>query len=258
MNNRTLRTLACICLFIIPAAFIHAAIAATELEHLPHAWPYRVQLQEDLEIPEKGDTKLPQHLAGILIRVEGDQAIIDFGRFGLYPVPFHVTNILQLANAINDGRMVKDRPNYGNMVAPRLIEPDPDFPGAWRKFPSIEALDTRGFAFIYLSRLEQLDTLFACAREALSSAGDKAAVLILVPLFEGSYPEIQQRIMASGLPLKLFVEHLREGYIHALHHEPEEDSDSVVVTDLDGKIISRNPSLDLGGLSLLPRKSAAP
>ena len=140
------------------------------------------------------------------------------------------------------------------MVAPRLIESDPENQGKWRKVPSEAALVTRGFAFVYLCAYDQLEAALDAVSEVAGGHLEDTAIIILVPLFAGHHEDIQAAIDSRGAPYRLFVEHLRAGYIHALHHLPLDGQNTVVVTDLEGKIHSRSSGLDLKGLSSLPRR----
>ena len=98
------------------------AVTAGSLLGHERYWPYHVTLVRDWKPPGTG--QLRQGTRGVLIRVESaEQARIDFGRWGLHPVPIPVTDLVANANRIRLGGLAKPGPNFLVAIGRFLLDP---------------------------------------------------------------------------------------------------------------------------------------
>lgn len=84
-------------------------------------WPFEVSI-----VGEEDDQPTSKSFHGILLRIEKDgMAIVDFGRDGRKHVSVENTDIIENANKILEGQLIKDGPNFirqtTNMFATRKI-----------------------------------------------------------------------------------------------------------------------------------------
>jgi hypothetical protein len=196
-------------------------------------WPFRVELTESFARPDRPKSPLPKGLRGVLIRAEENRLIVDFGRFGLYPIDQEITDFQNRLRQIQSGEREKSDPNYVNMIGPRLIESGEYAPV---KFPVTRTRSARAFLFIYAKDKESLKSL--ASEISSTTKGLEDIVTILIPQFPYTDLEINALLNQHDLPCKAFLDFLCQPYIHSLHHSPD-GRNLAVLTDMEGKILQK-------------------
>jgi hypothetical protein len=178
-------------------------------------WPYHVLLASAWT--PKGSVKaLPSGIPGVLIRVEPDKtARIDFGRDGLYRVPVSATDLVERANRVRTGDLVKPAPNMALAIGPRLASSSDPTPVPYR---TSATQNPRGFLAVFAD-VRSAD--FPALAKALSELQGRGHVLtLLFPRNQGQDHWIREELRRLDWTVPFVYDHLAEGYTKSLIDDP--------------------------------------
>lgn len=201
------------------------------LEQLPSAlWPTFVVLEDSEGLSAKTGAR------GILIRVVGDELLVDFGRDGLMTIDPRRTNFLEaIKQAISDHEE-KDFPNLALQIGNKLMRFDRGENSGAIRFKHVEE------KVLYI--LLYVDQYSPDLAQELLDFGAAYADL------EDRFPELIVVIMpndrtfydfaaTTGYGVPMITPHVRRGYINSLAHRVS-DYPAFVACDANGKVITKS------------------
>lgn len=211
-----------------------------ELEQLPSTlWPTFIQLQDSHRLASKVGFR------GTLIRIEGDQLLVDFGRHGLMQVDPHQTNFFDQVMAGIKNQDAKEFPNLALQIGNKLMRFDRGKESGAIRFEEIEGKSL--YILLYLDQYspDQAQDLLDFG-VAYSDLEDRYPGLIVVLMpNDRTYYDFGA---TSGYAVPMIAPHLRKGYIDSLAHQVE-TYPTLVACDANGKILARStPNLSLENL----------
>lgn len=164
----------------------HAANEEAEvvtLENLPRQerfWPHQVQLVQDWK-PEGWEGDFGWGM-GVVIEVDsGARVRVDFSRFGKHWIPGQVTDIVERANQIRLGEVVKFKPNLVLALGNRLLDPT----GRTLVESEVDLFDQNAFVLVFADpRSEDFPDLVGTLSALFGRAG-----LHCVLLPQGGHPD---------------------------------------------------------------------
>lgn len=210
-----------------------------ELYDQSEFWPWFTSLTENVQVDGR---ELKTGERGVLIRLtdEGESALVDFGRLGIYNIETKSTNIAIETQKLKNGEVTKGQPNLITLLHPRLIK--------------VENSKKRRSLFKDISEIES----FMCIRfpntpEAWEMVSQKIKLiqeeikarpseLILFPVGpdflsdEDMFSRMQEYDI---LEANYMYDFLAQSYIKILWHDLQitDDSLQIAVFDLDGKLL---------------------
>jgi hypothetical protein len=189
-------------------------ITAANLFETERTWPYRVVLTEAWQPPGRGE-RVPAGTNGVLIRVEpGELARIDFAREGKYEVPIAKTDLVENANRIQRGELVKPEPNFVTAIGTKLLDSRSNPP---QLFPPDEIADRRFFLCVFADATARNFAELASSLRPLAQHSE--LVTVFFPQGRQSDAEILTRLRASDWIVPFLFQHLSEPYTATLLRE---------------------------------------
>lgn len=209
-------------------------LTADNLAELSKYWPTRVHLKDTVEVEHKGKLiTLNPRFRNTLVRIEGDQVILDTGRFGIHSFPIAQTDALEVAQSIATGSIQKP----DGIIAQKLgysvfrISRSAEFVGVpIEEFRSLEYI-----ILLYADATEHSDSdklilkLIAEYEEHIAN-NDKAEILMVN--LDNDFPPVIER---EYTPFIMTYRHSSAGFRNALYHKPE--APTLVLVDPDGKVL---------------------
>lgn len=185
----------------------------TEQNLLEHdsLWPFWVDLTREWQPPGR-DWPLPRGRTAVLLRVEpGGVARLDFGRFGTYPVPVSVTDLVERANQVARGERHKQEPNLLRLIGSQAIDPG-----------EVEAV---AFDFEVMARsrafldvfADPMSESFAGLAAALATLSERPGLrLVLFPQGHTGTGDVTRRLRALGWKGVFVFPHTSGGFTRSL------------------------------------------
>jgi hypothetical protein len=229
--RRSFVPLAVLLLGLPAASCSERPITAANLLAHESAWPYQALLTRDWT-PEGAARPLVAGARAVLIRVEaGDVARLDFGRGGIHRVPVALTDLVERANRVRSGELVKDGPNFSVAIAQRLVD------SAGERMAPLAAAETHGataflcvFADPDAAALAELAAAFAPLRDR------EGLVTILFAQGRRSDADVRERLRSLGWTLPFVFAHLSEPYTRTLI-DPETPLPAVLLQSAEGRLL---------------------
>lgn len=207
-------------------------------------WPEFVDyIGEDKHPTIEGHLKIEPSLRGKLIRVEGGECLIDFGREGHARIPVESTNMLQQMRAIRDGVQVKGWGNAAKILLPGMVYVEGDTLKPYQTELMKTSKDKILILYCRPGRVA-LDICLAFARAVKKrySAEDYIIVVLFTELFNEYEVARQLKRRHSDVP---FVRnYLSEPLTRSLQHQPKKRVEAICI-DKNGKILTRSDWLGI-------------
>ncbi len=201
------------------------------VENLAESSTYWPRFARVLERMTVGGTTLSPRVRGVLVRVEETHALIDFGRDGVHSIPLEETDVLEKAELLWRGDLVKALPNFVHQTKNVWLE----WSGDKGRLVELEELqETRAFLLLY-GGSELCDPTYAETFRGLQQTASEAdAGLFLVPTERDFYP----RMETASIETRFMVRHHAVAAPGAFQHPlAPEGGFSFVLIDADGKIL---------------------
>lgn len=202
-----------------------------ELEQLPSTlWPTFIQLQDSNSLASKVGFR------GTLLRIEGDQLLVDFGRHGLMQVDPHQTNFFDQVMADIKNSNSKEFPNLALQIGNKLMRFDRGKESGAIRFEEIETKAL--YILLYLDQYspdqakDLLDFGVAYSRLEERYPG---LIVVLMPR-DRTYYDFGA---TTAYAVPMIAPHMRKGYMDSLAHNVE-NYPAFVVCDANGKILARS------------------
>lgn len=195
------------------------------------SWPFYVKVDTEKapEIP-RAATLFP----GVLLRVEGSQALIDFGRDGIHLLPLEATNFFEEAARVRSGEAELDLPNFTRYTTNIFICPDDA--GRYRPLSLDLYASTPLYVLVYGDLRLIEDESLRTAVDAVFAAGtDKGAMGIVFPTTDQFYERAFNVKPGWTIPQA----HTLRAFLRTLRHDPKDDAVVAVLVDAYGKILKR-------------------
>lgn len=206
------------------------SLCASDLLSQSEAWPYRVELREDVEA-----MRLKKGQDGVLVRVYKEpekqvKLLVDFGRNGIHSLSPGLTDIKDRILRIQAGKMTKHMPNYVQLLANKfvLLRSEDNYKLRLEEFEGYE-----GFAFLYPTSAEGMHALLDLVRHDHSL--DRYIILVL-PDFEMNPEQMRREIREYSIEAGCLFPHLLNPYRQTLSHDVD-GADTIIVTDKDGLVV---------------------
>lgn len=192
-------------------------------------WPTRVRLLDSSSL----STEPFARFTGMLVRIEGDVALVDFGRDGRQRVPVIETDIPVNAAKIATGELAKSAPNFIDSNIGKLVRPRGDT--FVRERPE-KLFEYDFFLLAYLNPDFVASDGFAEAADSISERMHE---------FGGEWLVISRETRAiaelktMGRSDLMMVPHFALANWYAFEHNPAEDGATFVLIDANGKLLGR-------------------
>ncbi len=181
---------------------------AATIAELDRYWPYRVALRRAQTGP-RGEIRAGS--VGVLIRVEAQQARIDFGRDGLTTVAVDETDLVERARRVRDGRDIKMAPNFALAIGTKLVDSSE---------PVLRPLGLeaarRADVFLCVFADARGPAFARYAREFRRIHDRPRVATLLFPQGDAGDPEIRTRLRALDAALPFVFSHLSAPYTRSL------------------------------------------
>ncbi len=193
-------------------------------------WPFRLSLSE--EALERGKAMgISGLVPGIVIRLEGQDALVDFGREGLYRLPLEDTDFRERALEVRRGGGDKDLPNFIRYTANIFARITPG--GKRENIPVDKMEDLPHFVVAYVDqRLFDEPTAVEAFRATSAELLERGIWTLTIPtdlIFFIALKDVD-------LPLVFCLPHLCGPTVTMLAHEPG-DRAKFVLIDAEGKVL---------------------
>ena len=171
-------------------------------------WPYRVAIQR-AQTGSRGEIRAGS--GGVLIRVEGQRARIDFGRDGLATVEVGETDLIERARRVRDGREVKMAPNFALAIGTKLVDSNA---------PVLRPLGLeaarRADVFLCVFADPRRPAFARYAQEFRRIHDRPGVATLLFPQGDARDAEIRSRLRALDAALPFLFSHLSAAYTRTL------------------------------------------
>lgn len=216
-----------------------AAVTGANLLASERFWPYQVALVEPFT-PEGRSGPLPVHINGVLVRVEdgGRRARIDFGRDGVADVPVALTNVIERANEVREGKLRKMAPNFLLAVGPRLLHSKTGVP---RPFDIYTAWNDPAFLCVFADPASEEFAEIAAALAPLE--GRHGVGTLLFPQGPQTNEQILGTLRSLEWPIPFVYDHLSESYTRSLLSEGTQ-MPAVLLQTSEGRLLFESPWRD--------------
>jgi len=235
------RLLRLLLLFIaqIPlAATAQADLAVQELQMRSEWWPEKITVKEAITGPLNGREIKPGR-QGFVVRLEGEEILADFGRFGVIRLPVDNTNFVEASQELRDDRQWDDIGLWTAQLRTKLMKPKMD---GFGPSPISQFEPVNYFILIYL------DSQTPEGQAILNWSGRSEAVkelpesqcLALIPADENSQ-DLHLELLAYQYPGHTLIYPLANPYRSILHHNPGVAAISVI--DKNGRQVFPTASI---------------
>ena len=192
-------------------------------------WPFYVKLKKNSPLAK--DQKSLSNAQGVLIRIENDRAIVDFGRDGILNVKIEQTDIVENAGKIASGDLAKEFPNFVRYTSNTFI-----YRGSnGRIVPRSDDWILR-FNSIFLLYVDQSffdeEDIVNIYSDFRSKLGEQRKAIIIIPRDVNFYFNMPKEF-TTEMPLM----HSSLTHLKMLQHSFD-DKDALVEVDLNGKILT--------------------
>lgn len=206
--------------------------ATAELQVRSEWWPDRVTVNEPVEETLNGQTIKPGRL-GFVVRLVGDDVLIDFGRYGVIQLPIAQTDFVDRSQEL---RGVRDWQHLGNWTAQFHTKLMAAKPTGFQTLP-IKVYDDKDYFLIFY-----LDHSSDEGQQILSWMRDSKGInelpsnvcLMLIP-DEHNTQDYLLELIAYEYPGLTLVYPLAKPYRTILNHQPE--GAMMTVIDKNGRAI---------------------
>lgn len=197
-------------------------------------WPQFVETTRDIEVADsktiKNDTR------AVLLRVEGDELLLDFGRNGISKVNPKDTDFYTRVHEFMTGTSTKEFPNFALQIGNKMMTFGRGSESGPIRFKEAEALEI--YILLYL---QDYDPDFAQELFNFGLAYDD---------LKEKWPSIEVVLMPRdrkfydfgatvGYSVPFIAPHMRAGYINSLQHGIDTPPGFVAV-DNNGRILARS------------------
>lgn len=225
---------------------LHSALDSVEFEELARMsefWPERVATSVGL-VGELHGNNIQPGFEGLLIRVEEDGVLLDFGHNGIFLLPIDQTDLADRVAKLKLSKSTNDRGLIAKRHTKSFYNIDLSRPHGAHDFDQIMY-----FIFIYTridgNRLTDIEKVFG-KDSIFSNAADVQPLLL--PL-SAEYPD---DLETSDVSIPIVMPYHREALIRGLAFESDESEEFIVLTDKNGRILSVFPLDFAEGESGLP------
>lgn len=217
--------------------------SAERLRAIPSAfWPKYVEPTEPILLD--GST-IREGLRGVLLRCEGNELIVDFGRWGIHSIDPNKTNFFENVLALMKGEQNKDFPNLTLQIGNKLMHFGED--NQPKRIHMDAVRDSKYFLLLYLGDYDN-NTAEAVYEFGLRHERLKE----LVPSLTAVVMPVERKFYdfgyTVGLPIPFIFPHMRQGYMKSLYHVSDEFP-MLVLTDAEGALFYQStPGFDVSEL----------
>jgi|GEM_PF-2534314 len=192
-------------------------------------WPFYISVVDDVDSIPASARKFP----GVLIRIEDDKALIDFGRDGVHAVDIAATNLLEASVRIQNGETEADLANFTRYTTNIFFGKNSN--DAYAPIPVDTLATTERYLIVYANArlLEEgafFDTIDALLKES-DAAGNTSVVL-------GLEPNFYKTAASMRIDWMMVQPHSSIAYRDALMHQPGEGV-TIALIDAYGKVLRR-------------------
>lgn len=207
--------------------------ATSEWELRSEWWPAFVRLAKPLELPEHERT-LKVGRRGVLIRVEDDFVIVDYGRYGLHRLPLEDTDFkLQFAELSRE-RNWESHGLFTKTYGTRFYHPK-----SWSQLKQKDIIDDKYFLLAYaeLQTEEGREGIQQFDQKLLQDWTPKGLHACFIPVNAPEQPQLVDLLTELDVTTPTMPTFLAKGHVSALGHEPE--NFTVVLLDKNGRLLAR-------------------
>lgn len=196
-------------------------------------WPFRVNIRRDVFLAANEKLPVSGAFPGVVVRVEGQKVVVDFGREGIHVLPvertdFHARALKEVGDAFDEE---KDLPNFIRYTTNMFMLRDED--GKVRNIPLDQMDKEKQFLIAYLDQrlFEEPERIegFKEVQTALKKVDTRTLTFPTDPTFYFQLKETDLSLVACLL-------HLVDPMIESLYHQPGDDPLFVMI-DAEGKIL---------------------
>jgi len=199
-------------------------------------WPPFVSLAADFSVSGDRDIEIPAGTRGVMVRVEADEVILDFGRNGVHRVPIEQTDlVVQAAERKAQGTL--DSALFADAMFNKFFLLKD---GEAAQCSRADFGDSRYFLILYTRLASDRGDAVREAVEGLMSSsevGSKDLSVVLVT-FDESERELLDAAKAKQIHWPIMFHFLNRAYLNTLHHGASGDP-TLALIDRNGRLLAR-------------------
>jgi len=207
-------------------------LTQSTVEALPSAtWPQYVVNRVPVHT-DSGKVISPQN-RGTLIRCEGNELLIDFGRYGIIRISPEKTDFYDTLGKLVNGSLSKTYPNLTQQIGNKLIRFDLKKGG--QQIPMDLVKNTEVYVLVYLAEItqERVQPLLDLG-EAYKDLSAKYPQLTMVLATQNKKAYDFAYTVDYSIPM--IIPHMAASYIQCMGHKPSSQT-MIVLADPNGHIL---------------------
>lgn len=216
-------------LTLCASATVASSLTVKEVAERSSLWPFYISVVEEIPSIPAAARKFP----GVLLRIEDDQALIDFGRDGVHRVDLAATDILEASARLQSGEVDPDLANFTRYTTNIFFAKNVN--DVFAPIPVDKFADTERYLMIYApARIVEDEPLFEAIDTLLAASDATGNASVVLGLGPGFY----KAAASKRIDWTMVQPHSSIAYREALRHEPEVDL-TIVLIDAYGKVLYR-------------------
>ncbi len=208
-----------------------ATVDESTLHEQSEHWPFYVHLKDDVK---NGNRTLKRQTRAVLLRVQDNKALLDFGRDGYMSLDYSQTDILKRSRKIQLGEIEKNYPNFVRSTNNMFLLPESK---QVPKTVQADALaEAHGFVVVYGGKPLLIDEETRASLNQFSDAVTKQNIYTLIIPTEIAFYE---QVRNLDIKAPYMISYLSIAMVDALQHSPDKEGGLTLVhIDPNGRILN--------------------
>lgn len=214
-------------------------ILIKDIESLPYLWPRFVNLKQPLQISDS-DKTIESNYRGILMRVEEEHAVVNFGRYGTHRINIEETNFISSMQELLDADKLKQASQFQDQMFNKFFKlEDEEFVQSVKEDIYVFDYFLLFYADLKTPESEEVVSWFLKNKEVLVNLSCSP---LLMPM-DSTEKELLDDIRDLGWTYPSVYHWTYQGHKKALSFDPTPNP-SIILIDGSGRMISRGSNTD--------------
>jgi len=228
---------------LVPGAGVDSSIG-----RLPSAlWPPFVETTREIEALTTDEQSIKAGTRAVLLRVESDRLVVDFGRLGVRRIDAFSTDFIDRVYDFLIGDSEKEFPNFALQVGNKMMTFGKGEKSGPIRFEEALKIDVYALLFLDEYRPEMAKELLNFGESYLALKEEFPRIEVVLMPRDRDFYNFGNSV---GFSVPMIATHMRIGYIDSLSFKKPEDP-AFVIVDNNGRVLaSSQKSVDfdrLGG-----------
>ncbi len=217
-------------------------VSVSEQELRSEWWPPFVRLEKPLELQDSNKVLQPGR-RGVMLRVEGNNVLVDFGRYGIQRLPFDDTDFEQQYEELSKTRSWSSHGLFTKLYGTRFYHPD-----GWVQLRQ-EDIAGKDYFLIAYADLQDADDqkLIQQFDRAIYQEWQPDSVgSYLIPLNAPEQASLAELLIDYNVSVPTMPTFLALSHVDTFFHQPV--GFTVALIDKNGRLIARYDATDIEDL----------